>query len=249
MCRHLAYVGPPVPLSKLVLDPSHSLLRQAYEPARQKHGVVNADGFGVGWYADWAPPGTVAPARYRRALPMWADESFRTVAGAVRSGAVLAAVRDATPGQPHGEAAVAPLGEAHWLFSHNGVIAGWPDSATELVEGLSPAVLLALPVLSDSTLLWAMVAERLAKGMPAGEALVTVVEMVATKAGGRLNLLLHDGTTVTATAWGDSLFCMADESSAIVASEPYDDDAGWFPVLDRSVVLAQRGDVQVHPIS
>ena len=50
MCRHLAYVGPPVPLARVLTEPAHSLYEQSWAPARQRHGTVNADGFGVGWY-------------------------------------------------------------------------------------------------------------------------------------------------------------------------------------------------------
>ena len=44
MCRHLAYLGRPVPLRELLADPPHSLLRQSWAPRRQRHGTVNADG-------------------------------------------------------------------------------------------------------------------------------------------------------------------------------------------------------------
>ncbi|MFE0380540.1 class II glutamine amidotransferase, partial [Streptomyces inhibens] len=65
MCRHLAYLGPEIPFGQVVLDPPHGLYRQSWAPRRQLHGTVNADGFGVGWYA----PGDQVPARYRRAGP------------------------------------------------------------------------------------------------------------------------------------------------------------------------------------
>src|SRR6266508_2604270 len=74
MCRHLAYLGPVVPLADLLLTPSHSLLRQSWEPADMRGGgTVNADGFGIGWY----PPDDEhldEPVRYRRNIPIWADE-------------------------------------------------------------------------------------------------------------------------------------------------------------------------------
>ncbi|MFD0630937.1 hypothetical protein ACFQ9X_04020 [Catenulispora yoronensis] len=65
MCRHLAYLGPPKSLRELLIDPPHALFRQSWEPRRQAHGVVNADGFGVGWFAagDPEPPATGRPAR------------------------------------------------------------------------------------------------------------------------------------------------------------------------------------------
>ncbi|MEU1699821.1 hypothetical protein ABZ748_12285, partial [Streptomyces pseudogriseolus] len=56
MCRHLAYVGPAEPLGALLTGPPHGLYRQSWAPRRQRHGTVNADGFGVGWYADGRRP-------------------------------------------------------------------------------------------------------------------------------------------------------------------------------------------------
>ncbi|MFD1052224.1 ergothioneine biosynthesis protein EgtC, partial [Kibdelosporangium lantanae] len=56
MCRHLGYIGPAMPISTLVLDPEHSLLRQSWAPTDMRHGgTINADGFGVGWFT---PPAT-----------------------------------------------------------------------------------------------------------------------------------------------------------------------------------------------
>ncbi|MGO4760362.1 class II glutamine amidotransferase, partial [Streptomyces sp. 2MCAF27] len=52
MCRHLAYLGPDTPVGELLIAPPHGLYRQSYEPRRQRHGRMNADGFGVGWYAE-----------------------------------------------------------------------------------------------------------------------------------------------------------------------------------------------------
>src|SRR5689334_25418700 len=120
MCRHLAYLGPPATLRALLLDPPHGLGTQAWAPRRQCHGTVNADGFGVGWYAEGDP----VPARYRRAGPIWADLSFADLARVVCSGAVLAAVRDATLSGADAEAAAAPYAAGPWLFSHHGAVNG-----------------------------------------------------------------------------------------------------------------------------
>lgn len=61
MCRHLAYLGPEEPLGRILTEPPHSLFRQSWAPRRQRYGTVNADGFGVGWYAREDP----VPARYQ----------------------------------------------------------------------------------------------------------------------------------------------------------------------------------------
>ena len=57
--RHLVYLGRPRALRELAADPPHSLLPQSWQPRRQVHGRLNADGFGVGWYAEGDP----VPAR------------------------------------------------------------------------------------------------------------------------------------------------------------------------------------------
>src|SRR5579863_4731959 len=186
MCRHLAYLGPPASLRALLTDPPHSLYRQAWAPRRQRHGTVNADGLGIGWYADGDP----VPARYRRAVPIWGAPSLPDLARVVRSGAVLAAVRSATEGTALGEAAAAPFGAGPWLFSHNGRLDGWPASAVPLAGGLGAgapdagppgagslpqppgtAALLSLEAMVDSAFLWALVLERLRAGLALGDAL------------------------------------------------------------------------------
>src|SRR5579862_9722706 len=83
MCRHLAYLGPPAPLRALLTDPPHSLYRQAWAPRRQRHGTVNADGFGIGWYAG----SDLVPARYRRGDPIWGDPSLADIARVTSSAA------------------------------------------------------------------------------------------------------------------------------------------------------------------
>ena len=79
MCRLIAYLGEPVTLSRVLLEPEYALLRQSYEPRHQAHGRMNADGFGVGWYA---PEVRALPARYRKPTPMWTDQTFANIAGA-----------------------------------------------------------------------------------------------------------------------------------------------------------------------
>ncbi|MCX4641082.1 MULTISPECIES: ergothioneine biosynthesis protein EgtC [unclassified Streptomyces] len=246
MCRQLAYLGPAAPLGDVLVAPPHSLLRQSWEPRRQRHGTVNADGFGVGWYADGDP----VPARYRRAGPIWGDQSFADLARVVRSGAVLAAVRDATLGGADGEAAAAPFACGPWLFSHNGAVTGWPRSLAPLTTAVPPVDLLSLEARCDSAFVWALLLCRLRSGDDQGQALAdTVLEVAEAAPGSRLNLLLTDGETITATAWGDSLWYLAEPGRrTVVASEPYDDDPHWREVPDRTLLAASRTDVLLTPL-
>jgi dimethylhistidine N-methyltransferase/ergothioneine biosynthesis protein EgtC len=245
MCRHLAYVGEPVSLRSLIIDPPHGLRVQAWAPRRQRHGTVNADGFGVGWYADGDP----VPARYRRAAPIWSDPSFADLARVTRSRAVLAAVRSATEGTEPGEAAAAPYAEGRWLFSHNGAAPGWPGALAGLAAELPAADLLGLEARCDSAVIWALVLRSLRAGSgPAAALAATVDSLAAAAVPGRFNLLLTDGETIAATAAGDSLCYRAGACGVVVASEPGDDEPGWTEVPDGSVVEVTAGSVLVRPI-
>jgi glutamine amidotransferase len=244
MCRHLGYVGAPIRLGALLVDPTHSLVEQSWAPRRQHHGVVNVDGFGVGWYVDGDP----VPARHRAAGPIWADETFADLARVVTSRAVLAAVRSATAGMPGGVAAAAPMRHGRWLFSYNGALDGWPKAAGALAAWLPPERLIQLDAPTDTALLWALTTERLDRGATLAEALAGVVAEAARAGGGRLNLLLTDGTALAATAWGASLVWRATASGIVVASEPDGDDDDWHEVPDRHLVAADARAARVTPL-
>jgi len=246
MCRHLAYLGPAATLRSVIIEPSHGLYRQGWAPRLQRHGTVNADGFGVGWYCDGDPE----PARYRRAEPIWADESFADVARVTSAGAMLAAVRCATAGTDLGPAAVAPYRSGRWLFSHNGVIDGWPGSVAGLAGTLPAGALLELETRTDSALLWALVLHRLRLGLAPADALADTISALADMSvSGRFNLLLTDGQVIAATAAGDTLYYRRRGDTVVVASEPGDDEPDWAKVPDGSVVTAVPGRVDVAPFT
>jgi glutamine amidotransferase len=246
VCRHLAYLGPPTTLSALVLEPPHGLLHQSYAPADMRGGgTVNADGFGVGWYPAAAP----APVRYRAGGPIWSDAAFADLARATCAPAALAAVRSATTGMPVTSTAAAPFAEGPWLFSHNGVVRGWPGSMAAPAAALPVTDLLTLDAPTDSALLWALVRHRLRAGADPAEALAEVVAAAEAAApGSRLNLLLTDGATAWATTWGHALSVRSAGDLTVLASEPLDDDPGWAGVPDRHLVVARPGGHHLIPL-
>jgi glutamine amidotransferase len=239
MCRHLAYAGPPIPLSALLFDPPHGLGHQSWAPRDMRGGgTINADGFGVGWHT---PAG---PVRYRRATPLWSDASLPGLAAATTAGSVLAAVRSATAGMPVTETAAAPFADGTWLFSHNGVVRGWPESMAKLAGALPVTDLLTLDAPTDSALLWALVRGRLRDGAePAAAVAGTVADVLAHAPGSRLNLLLTDGTTIVATTAGHAL-SVRHGDFFLVASEPLDDDPAWRAVDDRTLLVAGPSGLQ-----
>jgi glutamine amidotransferase len=244
MCRHLLWLGGPVTLSALLLDPPHSLLRQSWSPRDMRGGgTVNADGFGVGWYQG------ESPVRYRRDCPIWQDANFTRLAEVTSSTAVLAAVRSATVGMPLTETASAPFTDGRWLFSLNGVVAGWPDSVLKLAERLPVRDLLTMDAPSDAAFVWALVRDRLRAGVPASGAVAgTVAELVEAAPGSRLNLLLTDGLTGVASAQGHTLSVRRDATGVMIASEPVDPVPGWRVVPDGGLVTATGSNVNVAPL-
>lgn len=250
MCRQMAYVGPGVTLEHLVLLPEHSLLAQSYQPRFQRRGVVNADGFGCGWYDLEMRP---EPAVYRRDKPIWSDRSFASLAGLVSSGAILAAVRDANTGAAVEESGAAPFAEGPWLFGHNGRFDRFdqPEGA-RLRRMLSDERLARVRGSTDSEVAFGLIMDRIDQGDAPAEALAWSVHACKQLSGGSFNFLLVDGLNIYGTACGDSLFILEHgirtPGGVVVASEPFDDDPGWREVPDESAVQVVGGEVAIGPL-
>lgn len=226
MCRHLGWLGEPVSVGSLTLDPPSGLLVQSYAPRRQKHGLMNADGWGVGFF-----DGDV-PRRWRSAAPLWTDASFASVAPALTSGCVVAAVRSASVGMPIEPTASAPFTDGHWLLSHNGLV----DRAVLPLSRRAEST-------NDSALLAALIFER---GLDAlGE---TVTAVAAEDPTARLNILAGNGSRLVATTWGDTLSVLRRDDGVVLASEPYDDDPAWQEVPDRHLVEVVDTSVTMTPL-
>jgi glutamine amidotransferase len=161
----------------------------------------------------------------------------------------VAAVRNATPGLPVEDSGAAPFTVERYLFSHNGSVDAWHEGVgLKLRRGLSERREAVVGGRSDSEVLFAMVLDHLDNGAPAAEAVARVIDEVCGLAGGRLNLLLSDGETVTATRHGCSLFVREATDTALVASEPLDDEPGWYPVPERAVVSLTADELTITPL-
>jgi gamma-glutamyl hercynylcysteine S-oxide hydrolase len=214
MCRHLGWLGADVTISSLVLDPPQGLRVQSYAPRRQKHGLMNADGWGVGFF-----DGAV-PRRWRSAAPLWGDVSFDSIAPALRSHCMVAAVRSATVGMPIEASATAPFTDGNWLLSHNGAVDRTVLPLTSSAESVCDSAILAATIFS--------------RGLDAlGD---TVAEIGAADPLARLNILVANGSRLLATVWGDTLSILRRDDGVVLASEPYDDDLDWEDLPDRHLV-------------
>lgn len=226
MCRHLGWLGEPVSIASLVLDPPCGLRVQSYAPRRQKHGLINADGWGVGFFDG------KEVRRWRSASPLWGDVSFTSVSPALRSGCVVAAVRSATVGMPIEASASAPFTDGRWLLSHNGIV-------DRRVLPMNPAAESTV----DSAVLAALIFDRGLDNL--GD---TIVEVGAADPGARLNILAANGSRLLATTWGDTLSVLRRADGVVVASEPHDDHPDWQDIPDRHLVDVSGGQVTLTPL-
>ena len=224
MCRHLGWLGKPRSVASLTIEPPYGLLVQSYSPRRQKHGLMNADGWGIGFFDDVG-----AVRRWRSATPLWGDASFASLAPVLHSGCVVAAVRSASVGMPIEASASAPFSDGQWLLSHNGLVDRAVLPASAVAESTN-----------DSAFLAAMIFDR---GMDAlGE---TIADVAAADPNARLNILAGNGSELRATTWGDTLFALRCDDGVVLASEPFDDDGDWQEIPDRHLVTVTDNRVEM----
>ncbi len=119
MCRLLGYIGSTIQLEKLLYKPEHSLIVQSYQPQEMTSGLLNADGFGIGWCH---PEKEDFPYTYKNTLPIWSDINVPQLSRYIESNSVVGYVRSATVGLPVDLVNCQPFTDRNLLFIHNGYI-------------------------------------------------------------------------------------------------------------------------------
>lgn len=120
MCRWAAYVGQPCFIEDLVTRPDHSLIHQSSHATESKT-AINADGFGVAWYAHRPEPGL-----FRDTYPAWSDANLKSLTAQVSSRLFLAHVRAST-GTATSRNNCHPFAVGRWSFMHNGQVGGFEN--------------------------------------------------------------------------------------------------------------------------
>jgi gamma-glutamyl hercynylcysteine S-oxide hydrolase len=258
----VAYLGEAeATLSSVVLEPEHSLMVQSYAPKEMMSGVVNADGFGVGWYVPWSGE---EPAVYRTDNPLWSDRSFASIAPKIRARKILAAVRSATQGLPVEESGVPPFASGPFLFAHNGAIEGFRRSAMRrLRESMSDESYASILGATDSETIFAVLLDRLREeSEDLAEATAQALRHIVGLCAGlgvraTLNLAATDGEGMVFARYstegpGNSLYFVEDGAAfpraIVVASERLDKDAGWREVPDRHLLVVEERGASVRPL-
>ncbi|WP_299403110.1 ergothioneine biosynthesis protein EgtC [Acaryochloris sp. IP29b_bin.148] len=270
MCRLLGYLGDPVSLETFLIQPKHSLVAQSYQPQEMTAGLINADGFGLGWYA--SPPDQ-HPYYYRHTLPIWNDPNLGELCRYVVSGSFLAYVRSATLGQSLQLSNCQPFRDRHILGIHNGFIENFRQTLYRpLRDCLSDERYQTLEGTTDSEHILALVYDTLAQNteLTLAEALTQALSRLkawATSYNIRvsLNIILsdHQSMVVSRFAYPDpppSLYWLAVDhpvTGVLVASEPLDADAQmrshfgdcWQPIAaDTLLTINTRQQVETHAL-
>lgn len=241
MCRIAAYLGPPLPLSALLLDPPHSLEHQSRNAREMSGGSVAGDGWGVSWFpeSEDAEPGLL-----KSILPLWADENAKSVAHSIRSGCMVGHVRLASDGSE-----ICFLNTPIYLFGKsiftiNGELKPWPgEFSRRLQSQLADEQETALKSSTDGEMIGALwyTCLREKSSADAGTALTAALQKIRTtakKLGGtwKTNIILADRSSLVAVRHAEpeepnSLYYLTGEErwrgGTVIASEPLDDGPGW----------------------
>ena len=118
MCRFLTYLGKEVNLHALIYNPEHSIVKQSYQPKEMRSGVINADGFGLGWYK---PEIDATPAVYKNPMPIWSDLNLPSFSRKIVTPCAFVHVRGASRGMAIAQTNSHPFAKEKYLLMHNGV--------------------------------------------------------------------------------------------------------------------------------
>jgi glutamine amidotransferase len=268
----MAYSGTPLLTHDLLYTTENSLIVQSM---RARLGVepTNGDGFGLGWYLDGEPPGL-----YRSTEPAWNDRNLRELSGAIRSGMVLAHVRAST-GSPVQQTNCHPFRHGHWLWMHNGVIAGFRDVHRELAMMVDPDLFPDIEGTTDSELFFYLALTFGLEEDPPGAVAraAGVIEEAGRRHGEPFPLQMTVATTEGETLWAfryssegrsRSLFRSVEVAtlreqypdnpvigrlatdSRLVVSEPLGDLRGaWREVPDASCLVVHRDGEELQPFA
>jgi glutamine amidotransferase len=269
MCRWLAYSGPPIPLSALLMRPDHSLIDQSRR-ARENVETTNGDGFGVGWYGEDQTPGV-----YRDTHPAWNDANFRHLAGHIHSGLFLSHVRAAT-GTPVQITNCHPFTMENWLFQHNGSVPEFSKLKRQLMFDVDPKLFPTIEGSTDSETLFFLALTLGLRDDPAAALARTMghVERARKHAGIERPIFFSACTTDGERLWAvryssnnesrtlyhsrhlhalreiDGSYEPLPEGAVIVLSEPLDElTEHWEAVPDSSLLVVENGKTTISPFS
>ncbi|MCL1467530.1 ergothioneine biosynthesis protein EgtC [Argonema galeatum] len=259
MCRLLGYLGPPILLDYILSKPEHSLIEQSYQPREMTSGLLNADGFGIGWYH---PQRDTDPFIYKNTLPIWSDINLPNLSRYIESGCILGYVRSATSGQAVDLSNCQPFRYGHLLFTHNGFIQHFRQTLYRPIRNrLSDEAYQAIDGSTDSEHIFALLINELtvnpdiALEKALHNSLITLAELAQFhEVKVAANIIVTDGRRLVASRFSTrkpapSLYWLRDDpifpDAVIIASEPL--FAGnWIGFPENSIIsVGEDLDIQI----
>lgn len=262
MCRLLAYLGSPVSLEPLLYKPEHSLVVQSYQPREMLSGVVNADGFGVGWYHLQKD---IEPFTYKSTLPIWNDINLPSLSRYIESGCMLAYVRSATAGQALDFSNCQPFEYQRLLFTHNGRIDKFRQTLYRPIRSqLSDEIYQWIKGTTDSEHIFALLLSQWQANPDKSLEQVLQITLLKLQELAQsyqthvfANVIISDGHRLIASRFSTkspapSLYWTVDHptfpKSVIIASEPLS-TGNWIPCSENSIIsVGEDCDIQIAQI-
>lgn len=250
MCRLTAYLGPDIPLERIIVLPSHSLLQQSQQ-ANEAKLAVNGDGFGIAWYSDEIKPGL-----YRDVLPAWSDGNLTSLCRMIKSRLFLAHVRASTFGETS-RSNCHPFTYQNWSFAHNGQIAEFASIRRGLEASLSDGLYNHRKGTTDSELFFLLALQHGLQSNPqkAIEATITTICDAQNALGvkisqpNRIASVFSDGKSVygfrcSSDLKSPTLYASGDLTSGghALASEPLDGTTNNWTTIDEGQFVQMDND-------
>ncbi|MBW4574105.1 MAG: ergothioneine biosynthesis protein EgtC [Aphanothece sp. CMT-3BRIN-NPC111] len=262
MCRLLGYLGSPILLDHLLYKPEHSLIVQSYQPREMTSGVVNADGFGIGWYHAQRDSD---PFTYKNLLPIWNDVNLPNLSRYIESGCVIANIRSATSGQGVDLNNSHPFRNGRILFTHNGLIRNFRETLYRPIrDRLSDRIYQSIDGTTDSEHIFALLINQWETDpdITLEKALHNTLMILAQLAQSyqvdfSANIIISDGHRLVASRFAHgvqapSLYWLRDDpafpEAVIIASEPLF-TSNWISCPEHSIIsVGEDLDIQIHQL-
>jgi ergothioneine biosynthesis protein EgtC len=249
MCRLLGYLGSTTQLDRILYKPEHSLISQSYQPREMTAGLLNADGFGVGWYHAQKEAN---PYTYRNILPIWSDINLPHLSRYVESNCILAHVRSATPPLAVDLTNCQPFSDENLLFIHNGFIHNFRQTLYRPIRNrLDDYTYQLITGTTDSEHIFALIVSEWRKSPDRNleKALTSVLFQLTELAKIHhiyfsANIILSNGKQLVASRYSNraptpTLYYLKDDpfiqDAALVASEPLF-DGNWQSCPEHSIL-------------
>ena len=263
MCRLLGYLGDSIQLDRILFKPEHSLIVQSYKPNEMTAGLLNADGFGIGWY-DEKPNNP--PYLYRNVLPIWNDANLPQIGRYIQSDCYLGYVRSATSNLSVDIINCQPFSHQNLLFVHNGYIDDFRKTLYRPIRNnLNDFAYQRIEGTTDSEHIFALVVNELEEneGISLKQALYnTVVKLIelsqSDDIGFSANIVLSNGKELTACRYSNreqspTLYYTKENSlysnAVILASEPMF-EGDWVGFPEHSIIgIKENLEISIDSIS